>query len=86
MNVSIRRRCAPLGTRVEIKNVNSIRFIGQAIEIEALRQAKLLEAGESILQENRCMILAKGKPGPCDQKRMRRIIAISQTQICYLSS
>src|SRR3954453_15738897 len=43
VNVSVRRPNAPLGTRCEIKNVNSIRFIGQAIEYEARRQVGILE-------------------------------------------
>jgi aspartyl-tRNA(Asn)/glutamyl-tRNA(Gln) amidotransferase subunit B len=53
INVSVRKPGAPLGTRCEIKNVNSIRFIGQAIEHEARRQIELLEAGGSIHQETR---------------------------------
>src|SRR5499426_1030696 len=43
INVSVRKEGAPLGTRCEIKNVNSIRFIGQAIEHEARRQIELIE-------------------------------------------
>ena len=53
VNVSVRRPGAPLGTRCEIKNVNSIRFIGQAIEHEARRQIDILEDGGSIKQETR---------------------------------
>jgi aspartyl-tRNA(Asn)/glutamyl-tRNA(Gln) amidotransferase subunit B len=53
INVSVRRPGAPLGTRCEIKNVNSIRFIGQAIEHEARRQIEILEDGGSIHQETR---------------------------------
>jgi aspartyl-tRNA(Asn)/glutamyl-tRNA(Gln) amidotransferase subunit B len=53
VNVSVRRLGAPLGTRCEIKNVNSIRFIGQAIEHEARRQIDILEDGGSIKQETR---------------------------------
>src|SRR5262249_45175741 len=46
VNVSVRRQGdAKLGTRCEIKNVNSIRFIGQAIEVEARRQIDILEDG-----------------------------------------
>src|SRR4029079_4601775 len=43
----------PLGTRCEIKNVNSIRFIGQAIEHEARRQIEIIEAGGTVVQETR---------------------------------
>jgi aspartyl-tRNA(Asn)/glutamyl-tRNA(Gln) amidotransferase subunit B len=53
INVSVRKPGAPLGTRCEIKNVNSIRFIGQAIEHEARRQIEVLEEGGSIEQETR---------------------------------
>ncbi len=53
VNVSVRRPGHPLGTRCEIKNVNSIRFIGQAIEHEARRQVGVLEDGGTIEQETR---------------------------------
>ena len=53
VNVSVRRPGEALGTRCEIKNVNSIRFIGQAIEHEARRQIEILEDGGSIHQETR---------------------------------
>lgn len=53
VNVSVRRPGGPLGTRCEIKNVNSIRFIGQAIEYEARRQIALIEDGGEVNQETR---------------------------------
>jgi aspartyl-tRNA(Asn)/glutamyl-tRNA(Gln) amidotransferase subunit B len=53
VNVSVRKPGAPLGTRCEIKNVNSIRFIGQAIEHEARRQIEIIEEGGTIDQETR---------------------------------
>src|SRR6202163_1330790 len=53
VNVSVRRPGDPLGTRCEIKNLNSIRFIGQAVEYEARRQIAILEDGGSIEQETR---------------------------------
>jgi aspartyl-tRNA(Asn)/glutamyl-tRNA(Gln) amidotransferase subunit B len=53
VNVSVRKPGGPLGTRCEIKNVNSIRFIGQAIEYEARRQIEILEDGGTIDQETR---------------------------------
>ncbi|MBI3435428.1 MAG: Asp-tRNA(Asn)/Glu-tRNA(Gln) amidotransferase subunit GatB [Proteobacteria bacterium] len=53
VNVSVRRPGAPLGTRCEIKNVNSIRFIGQAVDFEARRQIEILEEGGAIVQETR---------------------------------
>ena len=53
VNVSVRRPGDALGTRCEIKNVNSIRFIGQAIEHEARRQVDIIEDGGTIAQETR---------------------------------
>ena len=53
VNVSVRRPGEPLGTRCEIKNMNSIRFIGQAIHYEARRKIGILEDGGSIDQETR---------------------------------
>ncbi len=53
VNVSVRRPSGELGTRCEIKNVNSYRFIQQAIEYEARRQIEILEDGGSIKQETR---------------------------------
>ncbi|MEM8744035.1 MAG: Asp-tRNA(Asn)/Glu-tRNA(Gln) amidotransferase subunit GatB [Pseudomonadota bacterium] len=53
VNVSVRRPGDDLGTRCEIKNVNSIRFIGQAIEYEARRQIEIIEDGGEIEQETR---------------------------------
>lgn len=53
VNVSVRKPGAPLGTRCEIKNVNSMRFIAQAVEFEARRQVDIIEAGGTIRQETR---------------------------------
>ena len=53
INVSVRRPGAPLGTRCEIKNVNSFRFIGQAITYEVGRQIDLIEDGGEVYQETR---------------------------------
>jgi aspartyl-tRNA(Asn)/glutamyl-tRNA(Gln) amidotransferase subunit B len=61
VNVSVRRPGAELGTRCEIKNVNSIRFIGQAIEYEARRQIRILEDGGEIEQETRLFDPDKGE-------------------------
>ncbi len=52
-NVSVRKPGEPLGTRCEIKNVNSIRSIGRAIDYEAKRQIQMLEHGESVRQQTR---------------------------------
>ena len=61
VNVSVRRPGEPLGTRCEIKNVNSIRFIGQAIDFEARRQIEIIEDGGSIDQETRLYDPNKGE-------------------------
>jgi aspartyl-tRNA(Asn)/glutamyl-tRNA(Gln) amidotransferase subunit B len=61
VNVSVRKPGAPLGTRCEIKNVNSIRFIGQAIDYEARRQVDLIEDGGQIEQETRLFDPDKGE-------------------------
>jgi aspartyl-tRNA(Asn)/glutamyl-tRNA(Gln) amidotransferase subunit B len=61
VNVSVRRPGAPLNTRCEIKNVNSIRFIGQAIEAEARRQIDIIEEGGAIQQETRLFDPARGE-------------------------
>jgi aspartyl-tRNA(Asn)/glutamyl-tRNA(Gln) amidotransferase subunit B len=53
VNVSVRKPGAELGTRCEIKNVNSIRFIGQAVDVEARRQIGIIEDGGKIDQETR---------------------------------
>ncbi len=53
VNVSVRKPGGPLGTRCEIKNVNSMRFIVQAVEYEARRQVDILETGGRIHQETR---------------------------------
>ncbi len=61
VNVSVRKPGDPLGTRCEIKNVNSIRFIGQAIEVEARRQIAIIEDGGTISQETRLFDPGKGE-------------------------
>jgi aspartyl-tRNA(Asn)/glutamyl-tRNA(Gln) amidotransferase subunit B len=61
VNVSVRKPGAPLGTRCEIKNMNSINFIGQAIEYEARRQVEILEDGGLIQQETRLFDPNKGE-------------------------
>ncbi|HXW42957.1 MAG TPA: Asp-tRNA(Asn)/Glu-tRNA(Gln) amidotransferase subunit GatB, partial [Xanthobacteraceae bacterium] len=61
VNVSVRKPGAPLGTRCEIKNLNSIRFIGQAIEHEVWRQIGVIEEGGAIEQETRLFDPDKGE-------------------------
>ena len=61
VNVSVRKPGDPLGTRCEIKNVNSIRFIGQAVDVEARRQIGILEDGGTIEQETRLFDPVRGE-------------------------
>jgi aspartyl-tRNA(Asn)/glutamyl-tRNA(Gln) amidotransferase subunit B len=61
VNVSVRKPGGPLGTRCEIKNMNSINFIGQAIESEARRQVEIIEDGGVIDQETRLFDPNKGE-------------------------
>jgi aspartyl-tRNA(Asn)/glutamyl-tRNA(Gln) amidotransferase subunit B len=60
VNVSVRKPAEPLGTRCEIKNVNSIRFVQQAIDYEARRQIEVIEDGGTIKQETRLFDSNKG--------------------------
>jgi len=64
----VRRPGAPLGTRTEIKNLNSMRFVGRAIEYEARRQIELIEAGGVVEQETRLFDSAKGETRPMRTK------------------
>jgi aspartyl-tRNA(Asn)/glutamyl-tRNA(Gln) amidotransferase subunit B len=68
VNVSVRRPGEPLGTRCEIKNMNSVRFIGQAIEYEARRQIDVLEDGGTIKQQTLLFDTKSGKTAPMRSK------------------
>ena len=68
VNVSVRKPGAALGTRCEIKNMNSIRFIGEAIEHEARRQIEVIEGGGTIGQETRLFDPGKGETRPMRSK------------------
>jgi aspartyl-tRNA(Asn)/glutamyl-tRNA(Gln) amidotransferase subunit B len=68
VNVSVRRPGEDLGTRCEIKNMNSIRFIGQAIVHEARRQIDLIEDGGKVEQETRLFDPGKGETRPMRTK------------------
>ncbi|GAA5266137.1 aspartyl-tRNA(Asn)/glutamyl-tRNA(Gln) amidotransferase subunit B [Acidiphilium sp. MT5] len=61
VNVSVRKTGEAFRTRCEVKNVNSIRFVMQAIEAEALRQIDVWESGESVQQETRLFDPARGE-------------------------
>ena len=68
VNVSVRRPGEPLGTRTETKNLNSVRFIMQAIDYEVERQIELIEEGGSIDQETRLFDTSTGMTRPMRSK------------------
>ena len=83
VNVSVRRPGDELGTRCEIKNVNSLRFVRQAVDYEARRQIEILEDGGEIDQETRLFDAAIGaKPGRCARRKKRMTTATSPTPTC----
>ena len=60
VNVSVRKHGEPYRTRCEVKNVNSIRFVMQAIEAEAKRQIEVWEGGGAVEQETRLFDSGRG--------------------------
>ena len=68
VNVSVRKPGSPLGTRCEIKNVNSMRFVQQAVDYEARRQVDVLESGGTIRQETRLFDSRNGETRPMRSK------------------
>jgi aspartyl-tRNA(Asn)/glutamyl-tRNA(Gln) amidotransferase subunit B len=67
-NVSVRRPGEPLGTRCEIKNLNSFRFMEKAIEYEVRRQVELIEDGGKVVQETRLFDPDRGETRPMRSK------------------
>jgi aspartyl-tRNA(Asn)/glutamyl-tRNA(Gln) amidotransferase subunit B len=67
-NVSVRRHGEPYGTRCEIKNLNSIRYVMLAIEYEARRQIELIEEGDTIAQQTRLFDAGRGITRPMRSK------------------
>jgi aspartyl-tRNA(Asn)/glutamyl-tRNA(Gln) amidotransferase subunit B len=67
-NVSVRRPGEPLGTRCEIKNLNSVRYVMQAIDYEARRQIEILEDGGRIEQQTRLFDVTHGVTRPMRSK------------------
>ena len=67
-NVSVRRPGEPLGTRCEIKNLNSIRYVMQAIDYEAQRQIELIEEGSRVEQQTRLFDVGRGITRPMRSK------------------
>ena len=67
-NVSVRQPGEELGTRCEIKNLNSVRFVMQAIEYEARRQIELIEEGGTVQQQTRLFDSGRGETRPMRSK------------------
>jgi aspartyl-tRNA(Asn)/glutamyl-tRNA(Gln) amidotransferase subunit B len=92
-NVSVRLRGAPkFGTKVEVKNLNSFRYLSHALEYEIERQIGVLESGGKIIQETRLWNVAAGRTDPMRSKEMAHDyryfpdpdllpVALSQTMI-----
>ena len=87
INISLRKAgIGELGTRTEIKNVNSFRFVERAIHSEYERQAEILESGGAITQEHASTMLITTPPARCAPRRWRMTIATSPSRISYPSS
>jgi len=81
-NVSVRRPGEPLGTRREIKNLNSFRFLQQAIEYEVKWQIETIEDGGKIQQATVLFDPATGQTRTCAARKTPRTIATSPTPTC----
>jgi aspartyl-tRNA(Asn)/glutamyl-tRNA(Gln) amidotransferase subunit B len=68
VNVSVRKPGEPYRTRCEVKNVNSVRFVMQAVEAEAMRQVQVWESGGTVQQETRLFDPARGVTRPMRSK------------------
>ena len=83
VNVSVRKHGEPFRTRCEVKNVNSIRFVMQAIEAEARRQVEVWEDGGTVEQETRLFDAGARRDAlACAARRTRTTTAISPTPTC----
>ena len=68
VNISVKKKNEDFGTRCEIKNVNSIKSIGQAIKYEFHRQVEIIESGDKVQQETRLFDEKKGETRPMRTK------------------
>ena len=80
VNVSVKKDGDPLGIRCEIKNLNSVRFVMQAITTEAHRQVEEIENGNEIIQETRLFDAVKSETRPMRSKEMPMITGTFQIQ------
>ena len=74
-----------LGQRTEIKNLNSMRFLGQAIEYERKRHIRKVKAGEPIKMQTRLLIRTKKKRAACVKKKKPMTTATFPIPICHHS-
>src|SRR3989344_4077373 len=81
VNISLTKPNGEWGTKVEIKNLNSIKAAANSVDYEVTRQTELLEKGEEIKQETRGWDDTKGLLSAKDQKKKPRITGISPSQI-----
>jgi aspartyl-tRNA(Asn)/glutamyl-tRNA(Gln) amidotransferase subunit B len=86
VNVSVRKPGGEFGTRCEIKNVNSIRFVGQAIEYEARRQIAIIEDGGTSTRKPACSIRRRARPARCAPRKKRTTTATSPIPTCCRSN
>ncbi len=84
-NVSVRLKGeTKFGTRAEVKNLNSFRFLKQAIEFEVARQVGILESGGSVVQETRLYDPERDETSACGAKRRRTITGTFRSPISFL--
>lgn len=83
VNISVKKKTdTQLGQRTELKNINSFKFIGQAIDYEIQRQINELESGQKYFKKQDCGIVKIKKRSSCVVKRVQTIIDIFLNQIC----
>ena len=86
VNVSVRRPGEPYGTRCEIKNVNSIRFIGQAVEWKRAARLKFWKMAARSSRKRACSIPAETRHAPCVPRKRRTTIVTFRIPTCCRSS
>jgi Asp-tRNA(Asn)/Glu-tRNA(Gln) amidotransferase B subunit len=83
-NVSVRLKGAQekFGTKVEVKNVNSFRFVRAALEYEIERQIEVIESGGRVMQESRCGTPPRAAPIRCARRSRPTTTATSPSRTC----